>query len=176
MAGCSVLWFACWCAPSRRQKKYTLITEPVADGCLFVNGEFVGVSPVEVDLRSRKTKRLSSPPRRMARISDWPRRVDPKQKGAVVVRLESDAAFQATEESDVSNTWITIAPHRTFNDAGELDESKTWQKLVSLVTDKLFRPRASGSSFLLYSFSLAGAGIPLPRIAAPPRRQTRCER
>ncbi len=66
--------------PLAAAKKYTLITEPVADGCLFVNGEFVGVSPVEVDLRSRKTKRLSSPPRRMARSATGRAESTPSRK------------------------------------------------------------------------------------------------
>ena len=121
--------------PIAAAKKYTIVTEPVTDGRVFVNGQFVGVAPAEVDLKIKKNQTVVVTAEKDGTISDWPARIDPKQKGAIVVRLEEDESFQATEESDIANTWITVAPFRTFNDEGQIDEDKTWQKLVSLVTD-----------------------------------------
>ena len=37
-------------------KKYTVVTEPVVEGRVFLNGEFVGVAPVEVNLKLKKNQ------------------------------------------------------------------------------------------------------------------------
>lgn len=116
-------------------KKYTVVTEPVVEGRVFLNGEFVGVAPVEVNLKLKKNQVAVFTAEKGAAIGDWPRRVGSKHKGAIVIRLEEDESFLATEESDVANTWVSIEPSRTVDSIGEIDEDRTWQKLVSVVTD-----------------------------------------
>ena len=122
-------------ADSTLAKKFTVVTEPVQEGRVFLNGQFVGVAPVEVNLKLKKHQVAVLTAEKGAAIGDWPRTVNAKHKGAIVVRLEEDESFLATEESDVANTWVTVAPTRTVNALGEIDEDKTWQKLVSVVTD-----------------------------------------
>ena len=116
-------------------KKFTVVTEPVQEGRVFLNGQFAGVAPVEINLKLKKNQVAVLTAEKGATIGDWPRRVDAKHKGAIVVRLEEDDSFLATEESDVANTWLTVTPTRTVNALGDIDEDKTWQKLVSVVTD-----------------------------------------
>lgn len=126
---------ALFAAQSASAKKFTAITEPVTEGRVFLNGQFIGVAPVEVNLKLKKNQVAVLTAEKGSAIGDWPRRVGSKHKGAIVIRLEEDESYLATEESDVANTWITVTPNHTRNALGDIDEDKTWQKLVSVVTD-----------------------------------------
>ena len=117
---------------------YTIVTEPVADGRVFVDGDFVGVAPVSVDLSVTKTEPIRITTEKVGAIGAWPRQISPRiadTDTTVVLRLEEDEALQATQESDIANNWLTIYPQRTSNSFGAIDDDKVWQKLVSLVTD-----------------------------------------
>ena len=82
-------------------KKYTVVTEPVVEGRVFLNGEFVGVAPVEVNLKLKKNQVAVFTAEKGAAIGDWPRRVGSKHKGAIVIRLEEDESFLATDRKSV---------------------------------------------------------------------------
>ena len=119
-------------------KQYSIVTQPIADGRISVNGEFVGVAPVLLNLSITETEPITIKAEKPGAVGAWPQRVSPSisdTNTTIVVRLEADEALLATEESDISNNWITITPHRTTNDFGQPDTDKIWQKLVSLVTD-----------------------------------------
>lgn len=114
-------------------KKFIIDTEPVAEGRVFVNGEYVGVAPVEVDLRLRKDEVVTVTAEKEGAVSDWRTRFDKTYKGMIKVRLEEDEAYAATETSDVANTWLTVKPRA--GTATTADEDAIWQEIVSVVTD-----------------------------------------
>jgi hypothetical protein len=114
-------------------KKFIIDTDPVAEGRVFVNGEFAGVASVEVDLRLRKDEVVTVTAEKEGCVSFWRTRFDKTYKGVVKVRLEEDEAFNATETSDVANTWLTVKPRAGA--ATTEDEDAIWQEIVSVVTD-----------------------------------------
>lgn len=114
-------------------KKFIIDTEPVAEGRVFINGEYQGVAPVEVNLKLRKDEVVTVTTEKEGCVSYWRTRFDKSWKGIVKVRLEVDEAFNATISSDVANTWLTLKPRAGA--ATEADEDDIWQELVSVVTD-----------------------------------------
>ena len=102
---------------------------------LMLAGTLTGCAMLERREPAQERYTTRDKTKKGAAIGDWPRRVGSKHKGAIVIRLEEDESFLATEESDVANTWVSIAPSRTVDSVGEIDEDRTWQKLVSVVTD-----------------------------------------
>ena len=121
--------------PSTRA--YTVTTEPVADGRVLVDGDFIGIAPVTVDLSIVREEPYTISVERAGAVGAWPRTISPtiNATNTIVLRLEEDEAMQATVESDISNKWISITPQRTLGGVAIEDTDKTWQKLVSLVTD-----------------------------------------
>ena len=114
-------------------KKYQVVTQPVAEGRVFIDGEFAGIAPIEVTLSLTKTEPTVITAEKTESISQWPRTVQPSLADTdtrILVRLEEDTAFKETEESDMCNKWVTVTPRRALNDT-----DRTWQKLVSLITD-----------------------------------------
>ena len=119
-------------------KRYTVATEPVEEGRISVDGDFVGIAPVSVDLSVTRTEPYMITAEKVGAIGAWPRKINPsigETQDTLVLRLEEDEAMQATEESDISNKWITITPHSTLGRSARLDTDKVWQKLVSIITD-----------------------------------------
>lgn len=119
------------------ERTYTVTTEPVSEGRIFVDGDFVGVAPASVDLDITREEPYTITAEKAGAIAAWPRTVSPSiedTKTEFLLRLEQDKAFQETEESDISNRWITVTPQRALA-GSDVDTDKTWQKLVSLVTD-----------------------------------------
>jgi hypothetical protein len=114
-------------------KKFVIDTEPVGEGRVFVNGEYAGVAPVEVDLRLRRDEVVSVTAEKEGCVSFWRTRFDKTHKGMIKVRLEQDEAYDATETSDVANTWLTVKPRA--GSATTADEDAIWQEIVSVVTD-----------------------------------------
>ncbi len=114
-------------------KKFIIDTEPVAEGRISVKGEYVGVAPVEVNLKLRKDETVTVSTEKEGCVSYWRTRFDKSYKGVVKVRLEIDEAFNATVGSDVANTWLAIKPRA--GSATEQDADMIWQELVSVVTD-----------------------------------------
>lgn len=116
-------------------KKFTIDTEPISEGRVYVNGNFVGIAPVEVDLKLRKDQLVVANAEKDGAVSYWPTRFGKKQRGIVVVRLEKDDAFASTTSSDVANTWLSVRPSKTTSEDGSVSEQLVWQKMVSVVTD-----------------------------------------
>lgn len=114
-------------------KKFILDTEPVAEGRISVNGEYVGVAPVEVNLKLRKDEQVTVTAEKEGCVAIWRTRFDKSYKGVVKVRMEVDEAFNATTGSDVANTWLAVKPRGGA--ATEEDADAVWQELVSVVTD-----------------------------------------
>ncbi len=123
-------------AHSAEAKKYTIDTSPVKGGRVSVNGTFVGIAPVTVELKLKKTQTAVATAEKDGAISLWSSQFSREQKGTVQVRLEEDKAYKETFISDVANTWLTLTPSLTRTADGEIDEGKVWQKIVSIVTDE----------------------------------------
>lgn len=114
-------------------KEYQIVTQPVVDGRVFIDGEFVGIAPLAVNLSLTNPEPIVITAEKSEAIGQWPRRVKPSVADAettISIRLEDNIAFKETEESDMCNKWITVTPRRTLDDS-----DRTWQKLVSLITD-----------------------------------------
>ena len=124
----SLSWLAAGPSPMLA-KKFTIDTAPVKQGRVFVNGNFVGISPVTVDLKMGKNRAYSVQAEKDAALGLWTTEIVKGHKGIVMVRLEQDQAFQETVASDVANTWLTVQPVQTVL------EDQVWQKIVSVVTD-----------------------------------------
>ena len=114
-------------------KKYTVVTEPVVDGRVEVNGEFVGIAPVTVNLSVTSSEPVLITAERSEAVSRWPRQVTPSVSdtdSTIVVRLERDRAIVDTIECNTCNEWVNVTPRRTLSDS-----DRTWQKLISLITN-----------------------------------------
>ena len=117
-------------------KKYLIDTTPVKEGRVFIDGSFVGVAPVTVDLELRHNEHAVATAEKQGALGLWERKVTRDDRGRTVyVRLEENAALRQTTESDIANTWLTITPRLTRNPDGSIDEEAVWQKIVSIVTD-----------------------------------------
>lgn len=117
-------------------RKYSIDTTPVKEGRVFVDGSFVGVAPVTVDLELRRNEHAVATAEKQGALGLWERKLTRDDRGRTVyVRLEENAALSRTTESDIANTWLTITPRLTRNPDGSIDEETVWQKIVSIVTD-----------------------------------------
>ena len=120
------------------EAEYTVRTEPVADGRVFLDGEFVGLAPVTVRLNIAEGKEVHLRAEKHGAVGEWPSVFVPSMddERSVTMRLEVDEAMQATEESDIANTWLTITPGlRSGSSWRNVDVDRTWQRLVSVITD-----------------------------------------
>ena len=133
---CCLAWILVVLAHPAQAKKYTIDTSPVKGGRVSVNGNFVGIAPVTVDLKLKKTQTAVATAEKDGAISLWSSQFSRDQKGTVMVRLEEDKAYKETFVSDVANTWLTLVPSLTRTQDGDIDEQKVWQKIVSIVTDE----------------------------------------
>jgi hypothetical protein len=122
-------------APAAAAKRFTIDTTPVKQGRVFIDGEFVGVAPVEVELKLRKHERAVVTVEKVGALGLWEREITTAEKGTVYVRLEENAALDETVESDIANTWLTITPKLTRGSDNSVNEDAVWQKIVSVVTD-----------------------------------------
>ena len=129
---CLVLAVAEHSAAARR---FTIDTAPVKNGRVFVDGNFVGVAPVTLELKLRRDEIADVTAEKVGALGLWKREVSRDEKGTVYVRLEENAALAETVESDVANTWLTITPKLTRARDNSVDEDVVWQRLVSVVTD-----------------------------------------
>lgn len=119
-----------------KKVRFTVDTDPVAEGRVFVNGEFQGVAPADITLHIPKKSVVVITVEKDGAVGNWPKRVAASDlKGLVRVRLEKDEAYESTVADDVANTWLTIEPNKTLGEDGLPDQDKIWQKLVSVVTD-----------------------------------------
>jgi len=109
-------------------KNVTFDTAPVKQGRVSVDGKFIGVAPVTVDLKIPVNGSVATTEKEGA-LGLWPALFDKSQKGAVVIRLEEDQAYKQTIVSDVANKWQTIEP------STQIDEDEAWKKIISIVTD-----------------------------------------
>ncbi len=122
-------------APVVAAKKFSIDTTPVKNGRVFVDGRFVGVAPVTVELKLKKHETAVVTAEKEGALGLWERDLSKDEKGTVYVRLEENAALTETLESDVANTWLTITPKRTRGRDNSVDEDAVWQRIVSVVTD-----------------------------------------
>ena len=114
-------------------RRYQIVTQPVADGRVYIDDEFAGVAPISVVLSLTESEPIVIRAEKRHAINQESRRVSPSASDTdttIVVQLEENQAFLETKESDVCNKWITVTPRQT---PGSSD--RTWQKLISLVTD-----------------------------------------
>lgn len=117
-------------------REYTIVTEPVSGGNIFIDGEFAGVAPLSVHLSVTKGEPIVITTEKTDTINRWRRNVSPSladKNTTIVVRLEEDRAYLETEESANCGKWITVTPRRAINSS--VDTNSTWQKLISLITD-----------------------------------------
>jgi hypothetical protein len=133
-------------------KKFTLDTEPVKQGRVFVNDQFVGVAPVTVDLKISKHNVMKARAEKESAVGLWITEFSKDQNGTVMVRLEEDEAIKQTVISDIANKWQTIDPTATGGPGKNVEEGEAWKKIVSIVTDN-FREieQLDRSSFYLRS-------------------------
>lgn len=122
-------------APAVAAKKFSIDTTPVKNGRVFVDGRFVGVAPVTVELKLKKHEVATVTAEKVGALGLWQREFSKDEKGTIYVRLEENVALAETEESDVANTWLTITPKRTRGRDSSVDEDAVWQRIVSVVTD-----------------------------------------
>ncbi len=139
------------CAPAWA-RKFTLDTEPVRQGRVFVNDQFVGVAPVTLDLKIHKGEVMRARAEKDGAIGIWTTEFDGDQRTTVMIRLEEDEAVKQTVLSDIANKWLTIDPTATGGPGKTIDEGEAWKKIVSIVTDN-FREleQLDRSSFYLRS-------------------------
>ncbi len=116
-------------------KRFVIDTTPVAGGRVFVDGRFVGVAPVTVELKLKKEQVATATAEKDGALGLWPREIAKDEKGTIFVRLEENLALTETLESDVANTWLTITPKLTRERDDSVDEDAVWQRIVSVVTD-----------------------------------------
>ena len=133
-------------------KKFTLDTEPVKQGRVFVNDQFVGVAPVTVDLKISKHDVMKARAEKDGAIGLWTTEFSKDQRETVMIRLEEDESVRQTVISDIANKWLTIDPSATGGPEKVVDEGEAWKKIVSIVTDN-FREieQLDRSSFYLRS-------------------------
>ena len=119
-------------SPTASAKPVVIDTYPVKEGRVYVNGEFAGIAPVEVDVRfglfflPSRTKIATADGE--GTVARWKTRFDRSSRD-VQVRLEEDEHYRSTVASDVANKWLKVSPQ-----AGD-DDTVLWQKIVSVVTD-----------------------------------------
>ena len=116
--------------------KYTIDTSPEKAGRVYVDGKFVGVAPVTVNLKMKKNQSFVIHAERAGAISHWPVQVGKGFKGMILVRLEADSSFVETEESAIANRWLTVEARHSVDAEGNIDVDFAWQKIVSIVTDR----------------------------------------
>ncbi len=109
-------------------KKVTFDTAPVTQGRVSIDGKFIGVAPVTVDLKIPINGSVATTEKEGS-LGLWPAQFDKNQKGPVVIRLEEDQAYKQTIVSDVANKWQTIEP------STQISEDDAWKKIISIVTD-----------------------------------------
>lgn len=122
-------------APAAAAKRFVIDTTPVKNGRVFVDGSFVGVAPVTLQLKLKKHQIAKVTTEKVGALGLWEREVTKDEKGTVYVRLEENTALTETVESDVANTWVTITPRLTRGTDSSVDEDAVWQRIVSIVTD-----------------------------------------
>ena len=122
-------------APAAAAKRFSIDTTPVKEGRVFIDGEFVGVAPVTVELKLKKHEKAVVTAEKQGALGLWEREITTAEKGTVYVRLEEHTALAETVESDIANTWLTITPKLTRGTDNSVDEDAVWQKIVSVVTD-----------------------------------------
>ncbi len=122
-------------AGSASAKKFTLDTAPVKQGRILVDGKFVGVAPVTVELKpSGKTPMIARAEKDGA-LGLWSADFTKDQNQVVLIRLEEDEATRQTVASDIANKWLTVDPSTTGGASKVVDEGEAWKKIVSIVTD-----------------------------------------
>jgi len=117
-------------------KTYTVDTTPVKGGRVHIDGNFVGIAPVTVNLKLKKNQVALVSVEKPGAVSHWPKQVGKSYKGVILVRLEVDESFVATVESAIANRWLTVEAKHTVDADGVIDEGLAWQKIVSVVTDR----------------------------------------
>jgi len=119
-----------------KKVRFTVDTQPVAEGRVSINGEFQGVAPIEIKMKLPKDGLIQISAEREGALGLWTKKVAVRDlRGVINVRLEKDDAFAATISDQVANKWLTVAPKSTVGEDGKIDQDKVWQKLVSVVTD-----------------------------------------
>jgi hypothetical protein len=116
-------------------KKFTLDTAPVKQGRIFVDGRFVGIAPVTVDLKVSGGGVLKARAEKEGALGLWMTEFTKDQNQTVLIRLEEDEASRQTVASDIANKWQTIDPSATGGANKVIDENEAWKKIVSIVTD-----------------------------------------
>lgn len=118
-------------------KKVMLNTSPVPGGRIFLNGDYIGVAPVELKVKMKKGQVFVATAEKEGALGLWPREFtkDDLRSGQIMIRLENDRAYNETVRIEIANRWMTIEPRYTKTDSGEINEDLVWQKIVSLVTD-----------------------------------------
>ncbi len=122
-------------SPCAWAKKFTFDTAPVKQGRVFVNGQFMGVAPVTVDLKVDKNVAMKARAEKEGALGNWEATFSKDQNQTVMIRLEEDEAARQTIESDIANKWLTIDPSSTGGPGKNTDEGEMWKKVVSIVTD-----------------------------------------
>jgi hypothetical protein len=122
-------------APAAPAKRFTIDTTPVKQGRVFIDGDFVGVAPVTVELKLKKHELAVVTVEKQGALGLWEREISTAEKGTVYVRLEENTVLSETVESDIANTWLTITPKLTRGADNSVNEDAVWQKIVSVVTD-----------------------------------------
>jgi hypothetical protein len=115
--------------------KITLDTAPVKQGRIFVDGKFLGVAPVTVDLKFSHGIVMKARAEKDGALGLWTTDFAKDQHQTVMVRLEEDEASKQTVASDIANKWLTIDPSTTGGANKVIDEGEAWKKIVSIVTD-----------------------------------------
>src|ERR1035438_790796 len=88
--------------------KFTLDTAPVKQGRIFVDGKFLGVAPVTVDLKVSPGSGMKARAEKDGALGLWTTEFTKDQRQAVMIRLEEDEASKQTVVSDSANKWMTI--------------------------------------------------------------------
>ena len=114
-------------------KKLTIDTAPVKQGRVFVNGNFVGIAPVTVDLKMGKNSAYAVRAEKDAALGLWTTEIVKGHKGIVMVRLEQDQAYQETVDSDVANKWLTVQPVQTVDAFQKVVEDRALGQNDSMV-------------------------------------------
>jgi hypothetical protein len=122
-------------SPGAWAKKFTFDTAPVQQGRVFVDGQFVGVAPVTVDLKIGKNVIMKASAEKEGALGYWVATFSKDQNQTVMIRLEEDESTRQTIESDIANKWLTIDPSSTGGPGKTTDEGEMWKKVVSIVTD-----------------------------------------
>lgn len=121
--------------PCAWAKKFTFDTAPVKQGRVSVNGQFMGIAPVTVDLKVAKNVVMNASAEKEGALGNWAATFNKDQNQTVMIRLEEDEAARQTIESDIANKWLTIDPSSTGGPGKTTDEGEMWKKVVSIVTD-----------------------------------------